>query len=270
MRRSHLAGFPVKLPDHRGFEGIAVFRGLAPTLGLAMAMAMAMALAPAMALAQVNIDQDKSAAQIYAGDCAACHKSVRGLANGRDAGALAGFLSEHYTASAKEAAAVAAYVLASGGGVGRAAPPRGQPQGEGSRATAEQPKSHEARRPERSEEKPAAKPELERRAAAEPGRPGLARGSLPDRRGPAATRTRGRTKPAEEAKPAETATPSPASSAPEAKTAVAAPPAAETPNPQVHPAESREPAAAPPQPAAATPPPQPAEAAPVTRDNIPD
>ncbi len=253
-----------------------MFRGLAPTLGLALA------LAPTMALAQVNIDQDKSVAQIYAGDCAACHKSVRGLANGRDAGALAGFLSEHYTASAKEAAAVAAYVLASGGGVGRAAPAHGQPQGEGSHATAEQPKSHEARRPERPEEKPPAKPEPEHRAAAEPGRPGSARGPLPNRRGPAATRTRGRTKPfeeakpadeakpVEEAKPAEAATPSPASPAPGAKTAVAVPPAAETPNPQVHPAESREPAAAPPQPAAAPPPPQPAAAAPVTRDNIPD
>src|ERR1700739_3655907 len=148
MRRSHLAGFPVKMGGASRVEGIAVIRGLAATLGLAIV------LAPAMACAQVNIDQDKSPAQIYAGDCAACHKSIRGLANGRSAGALAGFLSEHYTASSKEAAAGGGYVLASGGGGGRAGPPRGQPDGEGVRATAEPPKGHEARRPERAEEKP--------------------------------------------------------------------------------------------------------------------
>jgi hypothetical protein len=271
MRRSHLAGFPVKMAAHRGFEGI-VIRGLAATLGLTIA------LAPAVALAQVNIDQDKSPAQIYAGDCAACHKSIRGLANGRSEGSLAGFLSEHYTASAKEASAVAAYVLSSGGAVGRAGPARGQPDGEGARASAEPPKSREARRPERPDEKPAAgasrRPELERRAAVEPG---SARGPVPDRRGPAATRTRGRAKPAESAKPVEPAKPieaaAPASPAPapEAKTAVAAPAAAETPSPQANPAEGAQPvAAAPAQPAEAAPPPQPAETAPVLRDNIPD
>jgi hypothetical protein len=277
MHRSHSAGFAVKIPMHRGFEGIAVIRGLAPTLGLAMA------LAPAAALAQVNIDQDKSPAQIYAGDCAACHKSIRGLANGRGAGALAGFLTEHYTASAKEAAVVAAYVLASGGAVGRAVPARGQPEGDGSHAAAEPPKSREARRPEQPEEKPAAgakpdvagagrKPEPERRAAAEPGRPGAAGGPLPDRRGSAASRTRGRTKPGEAAKPPEVATPAPASPGPEGQTAVvAAPPSAETPNPQANPAEGSQHAAAPPaQPADAAPPAQPAEGAPAPRDNIPD
>jgi hypothetical protein len=268
MRRSHPAGFRVKMAAHRGFGGI-VIRGLAATLGLAIAWM------PAMARAQVNIDQDKSPAQIYAGDCAACHKSIRGLANGRSEGSLAGFLSEHYTASAKEAAAVAAYVLSSGGAVGRTAPARGQPDGEGARASAEPPKGREARRPERPDEKPAAgasrKPEPERRAAMEPG---SARGPVPDRRGPAATRTRGRTKPAETAKPVEpaqpveTAAPAPAS---EAKAAVAAPAAAETPSPQASPPEGSQPvAAAPTQPAEAAPPPQPAEIAPVPRDNIPD
>lgn len=243
-----------------------MIRGFAPTLGLAVA------LAPAMALAQVNIDQDKSPAQIYAGDCAACHKSIRGLANGRSAGSLAGFLSEHYTASSKEAAAVAAYVLASGGGAAnRAAPARAQPEGEGSRATAEQPKSHDARRAERQEKPPAnakpdvagagGKPEPDRRAAAEPGRAESARGPLPERRGTAAVRTRGRTKPIEAAKPDEAATPAPPSPAPEAKTAVVAAPAAAE-SPQVKPAEGSEPAAAPPA--------QPAEAVPAPRDNIPD
>lgn len=231
-------------------------RGLAPALFLAAT------LAPAIALAQVNIDQNKSAAQMYAGNCAVCHKSVRGLANGRSAGALAGFLSEHYTASAKEAAGLAAYVLASGGGVGSAAPARSQPEGEGSRATAEQPKSHEARRPARPEEKPPAnakpdvagaarKPEGERRAAVKPAGVGPVRGQLPDRRGPIATGTRGR------AKPGEAAAPGPVAPALGRTAVVAAPPPAETPNPQISPAEG---------PSAALP----AEAAPVPRDNIPD
>ena len=274
-----------------------MIRGLAATLGLAIV------LAPAMACAQVNIDQDKSPAQIYAGDCAACHKSIRGLANGRSASALAGFLSEHYTASAKEAAAVAAYVLASGGAVGRAAPARGQPDADGTGATTAPPKSRDARRSERPEEKPGGnakpdvagsgrKPEGERRAAAEPGRPGSARGALPERRGTAATRTRGRVKPGEEARPVEAAKP-----AEETKPVEEAKPAGEAKPLEEKPVEEAKPTAAAPAPAAktavvASPPPsetptpqnppmqgsepaaaapaQPAEAAPGPRDNIPD
>jgi hypothetical protein len=71
-----------------------------------------------VARAQVNIDQDKTPAHIYASDCAVCHKSVRGLANGRGRTALAAYLAEHYTSSDSEAAALAAYVLSGGGGVG--------------------------------------------------------------------------------------------------------------------------------------------------------
>jgi hypothetical protein len=76
------------------------------------------ALAPPVAHAQVNIDQDKTPAHIYASDCAVCHKSIRGLANGRGPTALATYLAEHYTSSDSEAAALAAYVLSGGGGVG--------------------------------------------------------------------------------------------------------------------------------------------------------
>src|ERR1700739_2486984 len=156
MRRSHLAGFPVKMGGASRVEGIAVIRGLAATLGLAIV------LAPAMACAQVNIDQDKSPAQIYAGDCAACHKSIRGLANGRSAGSPSGFLSEHYTASSREAADAAAFARASASAGGSGAPVRGQPDGVGSRATAEQPRNREAHRAERPEEKPVpnAKPDV--------------------------------------------------------------------------------------------------------------
>jgi hypothetical protein len=75
-------------------------------------------LAPVLAHAQTNIDEGKSPAQIFSSDCAACHKSTRGLANGRGSLALKGFLAQHYTSSSDQAAALAAYVLGAGGGEG--------------------------------------------------------------------------------------------------------------------------------------------------------
>ncbi len=57
----------------------------------------------------------KSAAEIYASDCATCHKTPRGLADGKNSLTLAEFPGEHYTASGNQASALAAYVLAAGG-----------------------------------------------------------------------------------------------------------------------------------------------------------
>jgi hypothetical protein len=71
---------------------------------------------PAFGHAQTNIDQGKSPAEIFATDCATCHKSARGLANGRGSSGLASFLAEHYTASKDQAASLAAYVMGAGGG----------------------------------------------------------------------------------------------------------------------------------------------------------
>jgi hypothetical protein len=87
-----------------------VFRGVAPAIGLFIG------LVPVMAQAQTNIDQGKSPAEIFANDCATCHKSARGLANGRGSSGLASFLVEHYTASKDQAASLAAYVMGAGGG----------------------------------------------------------------------------------------------------------------------------------------------------------
>ena len=118
----------------------------------ASAMIVLAALAPPAAHAQVNIDQGKAPAQIYDSDCAACHKSMRGLANGRGASALTSFLTEHYTSSAKEAAALAAYVLGGGGGVGTPAPahpPKLKP--DTTTASAEEPKDRETKRPAKPE-----------------------------------------------------------------------------------------------------------------------
>jgi hypothetical protein len=97
-------GQPAKLEKAR------VFRGLAA------AVVLCVGLAPAVSHAQTNIDQGKSPAEIFASDCATCHKTARGLANGRGSLGLASFLVEHYTASKDQAAALAAYVMGAGGG----------------------------------------------------------------------------------------------------------------------------------------------------------
>ena len=79
---------------------------------MALAMAGAMFLAAVPATAQENIDQGKTPAQLYASDCAICHKSPRGLSQAGGILGLQSFLREHYTASREAAAAIAAYVTA--------------------------------------------------------------------------------------------------------------------------------------------------------------
>jgi hypothetical protein len=78
-------------------------------LGLAVAL---LALADAGAVAQENLDQGKTGAQLYASDCAICHKSPQKLALSSAGGifGLGGFLREHYTASRESAAAITAYL----------------------------------------------------------------------------------------------------------------------------------------------------------------
>jgi hypothetical protein len=68
---------------------------------------------PLPAAAQ-NLDEGKSPAQLFAGNCSACHKTPQGLGTGRSVGALAGFLRQHYTTGASSAAALAAYVAGAG------------------------------------------------------------------------------------------------------------------------------------------------------------
>lgn len=62
--------------------------------------------------AQENLDQGKSAAQLFASDCAVCHKTTQGLSKGSGVFGLKAFLREHYTASLETATALAAYVQA--------------------------------------------------------------------------------------------------------------------------------------------------------------
>jgi hypothetical protein len=72
------------------------------------------------AAAQGNLDQGKTAAQLYASACATCHKSPpslsntslsnTSLSNTRWFFGLESFLREHYTSSRESAAILAAYL----------------------------------------------------------------------------------------------------------------------------------------------------------------
>jgi cytochrome c553 len=62
------------------------------------------------ARAQGNLDQGKTAAQLYASACATCHKSPQSVSNTKRLLGLEGFLREHYTSSRETAALLAAYL----------------------------------------------------------------------------------------------------------------------------------------------------------------
>jgi cytochrome c553 len=135
----------------------------APLIGLLAAFA------PTMAQAQTNLDQGKSASQIFAAACAECHKSPQALAKGRSVSALTDFLGEHYTTNAQQAAALAAYVKG-----GRGETPIGvAPQSRGQKPKAKQANaaSTEEAKPSKPEARPAPKPDEAKPANAKLRRP---------------------------------------------------------------------------------------------------
>jgi hypothetical protein len=83
-------------------------------IGLAIG-ALALCFAGA-ACAQENLDQGKTPAQLFASDCAICHKSPQGLAKAGGILGLESFLREHYTASRESASAIAKYLQSAGNG----------------------------------------------------------------------------------------------------------------------------------------------------------
>jgi len=126
------------LVERQRIQGVSVLRGvglrcLGPVIGL-VAVGLAV-LAAEPTRGQTNIDQGKPASELFANYCAVCHKSTRGLANGRNGLSLSLFLREHYAASSQQAAALAAYVISAGG----AAPAKPE------RAKSEEPKGQEAK-----------------------------------------------------------------------------------------------------------------------------
>ena len=87
-----------------------------PFIGYATGFFLLVAAVPASA--QDNFDQGKTGAQLFASDCAICHKSVQGLNKDRGAFGLGleSFLREHYTASRESAAILARYIQSADSG----------------------------------------------------------------------------------------------------------------------------------------------------------
>jgi len=71
------------------------------------------AVPPAWAQVQ-NLEAGKSASQLFAGTCNACHKSPRGLLKTVSAGSLPGFLREHYTTSSDMASQLSTFLISNG------------------------------------------------------------------------------------------------------------------------------------------------------------
>lgn len=71
-------------------------------------------LSAASAPAQEDLNRGKTPAQLYASDCAECHRNPRALPKRDNANALGGFLRVHYTASRESAAAIASYLVSLG------------------------------------------------------------------------------------------------------------------------------------------------------------
>src|SRR6201987_547849 len=136
VRLSYRFAVGVSMPSERErIEGVSVFRRLMPVIGLIWVMAGAVVFA-GPTLSQTNIDQGKPASELFANYCAVCHKSARGLANGRSSLTLSLFLREHYAASREQAAALAAYVISAGCNAPAAKPER---------AKSEEPKGQETK-----------------------------------------------------------------------------------------------------------------------------
>ena len=83
-------------------------RGIGPAMAV-----LAFALA-APAGAQENLDQGKSGAQLFAADCAICHKNPQTVAKSGGLLGLSSFLREHYTASRESADMIATYLQSFG------------------------------------------------------------------------------------------------------------------------------------------------------------
>ena len=239
-------------PKRRGLGLPGALRCLAGSIGLLAG------LLPVLAEAQTSIEQGRSPAEMFSLDCAECHKSARGLANGRNASALAAFLDEHYTSGKDQAASVAAYVMGAGGGAAvppvraarptlehaRTEEPKREP-GEGTPATArlQPPASEEQKRPG---DVPSITQERGRKPAASRSEP--------------ATASRGQQRPEPEVKP-----PEPPHEAPHEAAAPSLAPTAPAPT-AAAPESSPAPAATESAPANSAS----GENAPVPRDNIPD
>jgi len=126
-------------------------------------------LAGPAAWAQVqNLEAGKSASQLFAGTCNACHKSPRGLLKTVSPGSLSGFLREHYTTGGDMASQLASYLISNGASDSRQAKQGADKQGAG---------NDQADRPSRKRLAPSGEqPEEGRPIANAPAQPAIERG----------------------------------------------------------------------------------------------
>lgn len=78
------------------------------TLGAAMIL---LGVGAGEVCAQTDLNAGKSGAQMFASNCATCHRSPAGLTRSRNAYSVASFLSQHYTARPDHARAIASYII---------------------------------------------------------------------------------------------------------------------------------------------------------------
>jgi mono/diheme cytochrome c family protein len=89
----------------------AISRALALLITTLVAIVISAIMVSPQASAQgQNLDQDKTAAKLFAASCADCHRSARGLAKGRFSITLWYYLQQHYTSSSATARTLTAYL----------------------------------------------------------------------------------------------------------------------------------------------------------------
>jgi mono/diheme cytochrome c family protein len=81
-----------------------------PKLGLLLPLLGVLGLWGVAPAAAQNLDEGKSATQLFAASCVTCHKSAAGLAKGRLQPTLFLFLKDHYTTGSSEAWSLSQYL----------------------------------------------------------------------------------------------------------------------------------------------------------------
>jgi hypothetical protein len=124
---------------------------------------------PAARAQAQNLEAGKSASQLFAGTCNACHKSPRGLLKTVSPGSLSGFLREHYTTGGDMASQLASYLISNGASDSRQAKQGADKQGAG---------NDQADRPSRKRLAPSGgeQPEEGKPIANAPAQPAIERG----------------------------------------------------------------------------------------------
>jgi hypothetical protein len=93
----------------------------------------------------MDLDEGKSAQQMFSSSCSVCHQSPQGLAKGRGAGQLGSFLRQHYTTGTNQANTLAGYLTSGGLDRGAPTPVRASPGDEPPAVTSRKPKPEDAR-----------------------------------------------------------------------------------------------------------------------------